>query len=594
MKKNNPATWWLLGTLATVSLPLAAAETPDHRTDDLIANLASDDASARRSAADQLVALGESVRPDVLAATHSDDPETSAQAKDVLLRLPWSQPDDPPKVKEILDHYANFSDSGAPPFPAPGTVDERKEAVDALAELDNFLGWDALVRLVYEDPDDEVRWEAVHQLRTKDDGLHLIKLRRTDPPADDAPMAALYGIAWLDADPDRAAPLLQQAVDAEFQQAGADNPELDFAVNALVDVDTDEHHLDAAASLLRRQLAHGGPTDRQDVPLPLLDLLVLHANYGPLKGLDQDLQQAANFTGSPKVQYAVARIDLRENRPDQAAAVRQTAMAAGNNSRLMRFDTGKFLSDNGWYDEAASEFKAYLAMPLGDDQDDQEATDANAHFELATLAIAQDDDLTAAQEKKMAMTMVGSGADVAFSRSDSHGRTWPVPQDQIWADIEWHYLRAARKQNDAAGVSSHLAALLKLAPTDEDIAIDIEPMLKDSGRADDAHRLFANAYNDAKARLDADPGNPALMNGLAWLEAKCDENLPEAMKLATAAVTAMPRNSAIIDTLAEVNFHLGDYAKSVELETRALSLDPDDPFMTGQLARFEKAAGKSK
>ncbi|HUB27501.1 MAG TPA: hypothetical protein VL992_18900 [Tepidisphaeraceae bacterium] len=592
MKKNSSATWWVIGLLAVSGVPCAAAETANHRADDLIANLASDDASARRAAADQLVALGVPVRPQVLEATHSDDPETAAQAKEVLLRLPWSQPDDPPKVKEILDRYANFSDSGGPPFAAPGSVDDRKEALQALAGLDNFLGWDALVRLVYEDPDNDVRWEAVHQLRTHDDGLHLIKLRRTDPPADDPPMAALYGIAWLDADPGKAKPLLEQAVDAEFEQAGADNPELDFCVDSLVDIDTDARDFSAAAKLLRRQLAHGGPTDRQDVPVPLLNLLVLQANFGPVPGLDQDLQQTANYLGSPKVQYALARIDLREQRPDLAAAARKAADAAGSNSRLLRFDTGKFLSDSGWYDEAVSEFKAYLAMPPGDDQDDEEATEANAHFELATLAVAQDDDLMAAQEKKMAMSMVGGGADVSFTRTDSHGRSWPVPQDQIWADIEWHYLKAARKQHDEAGVESHLAALLKLLPTDEDIAIDVAPMLREQGRAGDAQRLFNDAYNDAKARLDADPENAALMNGVAWLEAKCDENLPEAMKLATAAVNAMPDNAAIIDTLAEVNFHLGNYAKSVELEKRALALEPDDSFMTGQLARFEKGAAK--
>ena len=46
----------------------------------------------------------------------------------------------------------------------------------------------------------------------------------------------------------------------------------------------------------------------------------------------------------------------------------------------------------------------------------------------------------------------------------------------------------------------------------------------------------------------------------------------------------------MIDTLAEVNFHIGKPAVSAQLETRALQIQPGDPFMTGQLARFKAAA----
>jgi len=80
------------------------------------------------------------------------------------------------------------------------------------------------------------------------------------------------------------------------------------------------------------------------------------------------------------------------------------------------------------------------------------------------------------------------------------------------------------------------------------------------------------------------------MNTIAWLDARCDENLPEALKQATNAVAALPDSAAFIDTLAEVNYHLGNYTKAAELETRALELNPGDDFMTGQLAKFK--AGK--
>jgi hypothetical protein len=39
-----------------------------------------------------------------------------------------------------------------------------------------------------------------------------------------------------------------------------------------------------------------------------------------------------------------------------------------------------------------------------------------------------------------------------------------------------------------------------------------------------------------------------------------------------------------------VNFHLGEADEAAALETKALSLQPGDPFMTKQLERFK--AGK--
>jgi tetratricopeptide (TPR) repeat protein len=572
-------------------LPSLGAPTADHRADELIAKLSSDDAAVRRSASDKLVALGLAGRPDVLAATHSDDPETRSEAAAILLRLPWAQPGDPLDVRLIIDRYANFTDPGQPPFPAPGASDERKAAVQALAQLPDHHGYNALIRLVYEDPDDDVRWAAVHELRTNDDeySSHLVKVRGMTPSPDDPAQIALCGIAWMAADPQQAAPLMQQALDAAYQQAGEDNPELDFLVTCLVDSHLDAKEYGPAMDLLRRQLAHGAPVDQQNTPLPLLQLFVLHANFGPLPGFDDDMRKAANFLDSPKIEYAIARIDQQNHQPEDAAQARQAAFAAGNDSKALRFDVGRFLADNGWNTEAEAEFKAYLSMPPGDEADNPDASDSGAHFELAGLALTKDDDAAVARELKMAMSMTPGEV---LECSDSTGRKWEIPASQEWADIEWHSLRAAQKEHDDAGVSQHLAALLKLNPTGEDIAIDAVPLLKQRGQAADARRLFTAAYQAQRPKLDADPTNPALMNDVAWLDSKCDENLDEALKLATSATSARPKDAAIMDTLAEVNFHLGRYSTAVELETKALTLQPNDPFMEGQLARF-KAAAKS-
>jgi tetratricopeptide (TPR) repeat protein len=581
----------------------AAPATQDSGISALISDLSADDAAARRAAVDQLVNIGEPARPAVLKAAQSDDPEIRSQAAQVLLKLPWSEPDDPPDVKKILDQYTTYTpdqlvtDQLQPPqvapIPRPAPVpspDNRKDAVVALAELADFHGFDALIRLAREEPSESVRWQIEMALRTTDDGSHLAKLRQIQPRPDDAPMSALCGMAWMAADPTRAKPLLEQAVKAGLASSADDGGELDFIVDRLVDLDTYQKQYDAAADLLRRELKANPATDAQDIPLPLLSLFALHADHGPLAGFDDDYKLAGDSLASPKMQYAMARLAARQNKPDEAAQLRKDAFNASGDSRQLRYDVGKFLADNGWDDEATAEFNAFLAMPPGADQG--EATDVNVHFALADLAIRRGDDFEAAEQKKDAMSIMGGGSGTGLAQTDGNGHSWPVTENQIWAEIHWRYVKAALKKGDQAAVDEHLTELLKLQPSDEDIATDIVPLLQQRKQTDAANQLFAAAYKEATGKLAADPTNPTLMNGVAWLDAECNENLPEALKLATSAVAAVPDSAEVIDTLADVNFHLGNAAKAVELESKALSLEPGDKFMTGQLAKFKAGAGK--
>ena len=53
------------------------------------------------------------------------------------------------------------------------------------------------------------------------------------------------------------------------------------------------------------------------------------------------------------------------------------------------------------------------------------------------------------------------------------------------------------------------------------------------------------------------------------------------------ATSLAPESYAILDTAAEAHFRAGNAEKSVQLETRALELKPNDKFMLEQLARFK-------
>jgi uncharacterized Ntn-hydrolase superfamily protein len=108
-----------------------------------------------------------------------------------------------------------------------------------------------------------------------------------------------------------------------------------------------------------------------------------------------------------------------------------------------------------------------------------------------------------------------------------------------------------------------------------------------SGRADLAkveRERVGEALARALQRGDNDPSN---LNGLAWVTATNGVYLDEALEAATRAAKLEPKNTGILDTLAEVHFRRGETAKAIEVISRALTIEPNDSYLKGQLARFQ-------
>jgi len=123
----------------------------------------------------------------------------------------------------------------------------------------------------------------------------------------------------------------------------------------------------------------------------------------------------------------------------------------------------------------------------------------------------------------------------------------------------------------------------------------------------EAHLRFADAYEkagrtdlakmertrvgEALARaLQRGENDASNLNGLAWVAATNGVYLDEALEAAVRAVKLEPKNSGILDTLAEVHFRRGEADKAIEVESRALTIEPNDNYLKEQLARFR--AGK--
>jgi tetratricopeptide (TPR) repeat protein len=539
----------------------------------LLDQLSSDDASQRQSAAQSLIAIGLPARPAVLQAARGDDPILRDQAAQILMQLPWYVPTDPSAVREKLLHY------GAP------DITDRRRTIDELAGLQTESAFLALIRLLNEDPSVDVRWTIVARLRDSDPAGMLERCRDIVPLPDDSPMLALSGYANLDIDPEKARKYLLACVDLEFAKPSDDDGEFEYVIESLSALDCADQRYDEAAQLRRKQYARGGAEDEQGVPVPLIELFVLQGNYGPLAGLPDDIKLAGPAMSGAKIQYAMSRLYERMGQPQKSAAALAAAFAASH-GRQERYEVADFLADHDWDDLAAREYNALLKIPA-DPNEEADYLDANAHFRLAALAIKRGDDLTAAEQKEMALRFLGDQE--ILSRSDGHGHDVSVSVSEVWSQIHWHRLRAAEASHDPQEVAKRLDLLVSLNPTDPQIVVDAVPLLRQSGKIEQAQAMFDAAYASLKSQLDADPHNPDLLNGLAWLCAECDVRLPQALQWSQEAVGELPQNSAVMDTLAEVNFRMGRADQAVALETQALKWTPGDPFMTRQLQRFRAA-----
>jgi tetratricopeptide (TPR) repeat protein len=552
----------------------------DQRIDAWIAQLNSDNADDRKAAANALINLREASRPAILKLIKSTDPGLRKQAQDILLALPWYTATDPPKVKQLLLNY------GAP------DIETRRVSIGQLAGFDDQAGLGALTRLLTEDPSPAVQWTIVECLREQGslDGFQSIT-----PAPDDSRQLAVCGYARLSSDVAGAMDYLSQCAELEFAEPTDDDGEFDFVIRFLADAECQQKRYDEAADWRRKEIQRGSTVEQSSgIPQAMLELFALQANFGPLKGLESDIRTAGADIQKPMLQYTLAEMYARTGQAAKAQGA-QSAAFAGSTNRMQRYYVGEYLYEHGWDVFAEGELRAYLKRDPADvgsnELDFQQLTDANVHLALGAIAVRRDDDETAAKEKEQAMLLMGNGSDLLMT--DHMGHQWKLTPDklpQLWGEIYWRYLRAAVAGNNQKEINRRLEQLLGTKPTDTDIAIDIVPLLRSMGRTSDADLLFGWSYDSVIRDLDSGPNDPEKLNEAAWLCAKCDRHLPEARTWAEKAVALAPNDAAIIDTLAEVYFHLGRADLAAIAEAKALSFQPGDPYMTKQLAKYQDAA----
>jgi tetratricopeptide (TPR) repeat protein len=545
-----------------------------------VAELSSGDPAQRDEAAKALIAMGAEARRPVFEASRSEDPELRARAADLLLKLPWYLPDDSPEVRKLLDGYGKLD------------VEKRKDVVEELSKLTQH-GHDALVRLIEEEPSDDVKWAIVSTVRLSFRDAVLERFRALETQdVDNAPVLAAAGHAWLPKDVGKGEKLLRQALAVDQERPANDAGEVEAAYDRLQNLALLAGRYDDEAELLRQRARRGGVDEEGEPTKAVLFLFAAHAQYGPLKGFEKDLETYRAQLDDPRVMFAVGKVYERCGERALAEAIYRSAFLVDLVSIEDRFSQGEFLMRHGWLDLAEAQIAAVFELAPDHSVEHRrmqvvmtpEIDTANAHFRMAQIAAARSDDQRAADEMEQAMDL----------HHKARGMLRGTTEQEMRQKIDWHRLRAARAKGDKIASRHALDGLVGPPVTDVDIANDVVPMLREMGRADEAKRVFDQAYEAVQATsLERGADHPMPKNNLAWLCARCGERKGEALRLAEEATRAMPDNAAFVDTLAEAHFQVGHFSEAVRLETKVVGARPSDRFLKEQLKRFQAAAGEA-
>jgi tetratricopeptide (TPR) repeat protein len=560
----------------------APATGPASTANALVAALSSKDVAAQSRAARELEKMGPAARPALLRGVNGDDPLVRMAAAPLLLRLPFDRAEDPAEVRPLLQSYGR------------GDVAARKAAVVKLTVQSRAAAPALLLRLIREDPSEEVRWSILGQIRRIGNGGQPAAAAPQDIPR--APNLALAGLAVGRSDPNLSMALLERVIELEGRRPTAE-PEVLLTYLDLATLYTQRRRFEDAADLHRRAYVRNPAArfSRADEPGTtdhLVMLFTLHARVGPLRGFSDDLVTFGSDLGRPHLLYAIGRVYERRGQPFVAQALYRAAGLLVPPAPVARDDVARYAMSLGLLGPAERMFEDVLASTGGDAATTAEAI--NARLQLALIAAQRGQDFLAAERLRKLVegglpasariTWRGlSGAAAKIERGD-------VARIDLEAQMHWRYLRAARAKNDASSIKAHLKELLRLCPASAEIATDAVPLLAEMNRPDDAARLFEAPYAAEKRALNARPDDPVRMNQLAWLCARCGQRLDEARRLVDAAIARDKDNPAFLDTAAEIQFRLGRVDEAVRLEARALELRPDDAFMTSQLQRFRDKA----
>lgn len=135
----------------------------------------------------------------------------------------------------------------------------------------------------------------------------------------------------------------------------------------------------------------------------------------------------------------------------------------------------------------------------------------------------------------------------------------------------------------AADADRVAADWLKASPKDAAVPLYLGDRAITSGKLPDAARHYERV-------IELQPKNALALNNLAWIAGKLGR--PDAVSLAERANEAVPNQPAFMDTLAMLLSEKGEHAKALDLQKKAIALNPEAPVFKLNMAKIHLAAGE--
>lgn len=114
-------------------------------------------------------------------------------------------------------------------------------------------------------------------------------------------------------------------------------------------------------------------------------------------------------------------------------------------------------------------------------------------------------------------------------------------------------------------------------------------LLQRAGANKEAERLYEAIAKHYIDTLQKYPDSPLARNNFAWLSACAQRDLDAAYRHSKKAVASRPNTVQYLDTLAEIEFLLGNAEKAFELSKRCVQLFPTRFYYRQQKHRFFEA-----
>lgn len=166
------------------------------------------------------------------------------------------------------------------------------------------------------------------------------------------------------------------------------------------------------------------------------------------------------------------------------------------------------------------------------------------------------------------------------------------PLEYAWEAVESYHrflARVAIIDGDFDAADQAIRACHAISPDGIEAPIELIPIAEKAFGADKIEAWIELYASPLEKHLQRWPHDTLIGNNLAWFLANVDRRLDRALELSRHVAELLPRDAVYLDTLAEVEFRLGNIDKAIELESFCQKLTPLEPHHQKQIHRFLKA-----